>query len=96
MNLFLILRILIRRQSKNLCILNNFSDIARIRIFKNGALINEVKEQGMNLGMQNQNNVAPNNSIIRINPSSNMNNNIEILKNQEEINDEIFNNENNF
>ena len=50
----------------------------------------------MNLGMQNQNNVAPNNSIIRINPSSNMNNNIEILKNQEEINDEIFNNKNNF
>ena len=96
MNLFLILRILIRRQSKNLYILNNFSDIARIRIFKNGALINEVKEQSMNLGMQNQNNVVPNNSIIRINPSSNMNNNIEILKNQEEINDEIFNNENNF
>ena len=93
--MFLILRILIRRQSKNLYILIYFSDIARIRIFKNGVLINEVKEQNINLGMPNQNNVTPNNSIIRINLSPNMNNNIEILKNQEEKINKNFNEENN-
>ena len=93
MHLFPILKTLIRLQSKYIYILIYFSDIAWIRIFKNGALINEVKEQNINLGMSNRNDAAPNDSIYKINPNTDRDINNEILKNQEEKFEENSNEE---
>ena len=90
-HLYLILKISVQQPSNNIYFLIYFSDLARIKIFKGGSLINEIKEKNMNFDMINSNNIALINSIIRINPIKNNNINNIILNDKIEDKNEKSN-----